>query len=78
MATKRELKAEIMVLRKRVDELAARVAALEAQRWTWPVPPYTPAPGDTPWRDYPVITCTDTDSTSAMPRITWVRCGRNA
>lgn len=73
MATKRELKQEIVVLRNRVDELAARVAALEAQRWTWPVPPYTPAPGDdTPWRD-PAVTWTDTDSTSAMPRVTWVR-----
>lgn len=72
MATKRELKAEIVVLRKRIDELAARVAALEAQRWIWPVPPYTPAPGDNPWRD-PIVTWTDTDSTSAMPRVTWVR-----
>ena len=31
MATKRELKAEIITLRKRVDELAARVAALEGK-----------------------------------------------
>ena len=72
MATKRELKREIVVLRNRVDELAARVAALEARQWTWPVAPYTPAPGDNPWRD-PIVTWTDTDSTSAMPRITWVR-----
>lgn len=54
MATKQELKAEIVVLRKRVDELAARVATLESERrarvetaniepphpWRWPwVPP---------------------------------------
>jgi hypothetical protein len=31
MATKRELKAEIVVLRKRVDELAAREAGRDAR-----------------------------------------------
>ena len=57
--TKRELKAEIVVLRNRVDALAARVAALESRQWTWPVAPNTPAPGDNPWT-YPVVTRTDT------------------
>ena len=64
MATKRELKAEIVTLRNRVDALAARVAALESRQWTWPVAPYTPdpwpaLPGDNPWT-YPVVTRTDT------------------
>ena len=59
MATKRELKAEIVTLRNRVDALAARVAALESRQWTWPVAPNTPAPGDNPWT-YPVVTRTDT------------------
>jgi hypothetical protein len=66
MATKQELKAEIVVLRKRVDELAARVAALEGRVWVLPVKvPDEPEPYRVTW--------TDTDSTSAMPRVTWVR-----
>lgn len=68
MATKRELKAEIITLRKRVDELAARVAALEGREWVLPVKvPDEPEP----YRYR--VTWADTDSTSAIPRITWVR-----
>ena len=73
MATKRELKAEIVTLRNRVDALAARVAALESRQWTWPVAPYTPdpwpaLPGDNPWT-YPVVTRTDT---TEMPGVVWL------
>ena len=68
MATKRELKAEIVTLRNRVDALAARVAALESRQWTWPVAPNTPAPGDNPWT-YPVVTRTDT---TEMPGVVWL------
>lgn len=52
MANKRKLKAEIITLRNRVDELAARIAALESRQWAWPVAP-------TRLDGYPVITCTD-------------------
>ena len=52
MATKRELKREIVVLRNRVDELAARVAALEGKEAvldTWPPAKLALSPGDEPW-----------------------------